>query len=67
MAPGVASALIATGAPEEMTAYCRRLIETCAPTGNFILTNGCQIDNAKDENIRAMVDSVKRFNASPLP
>ncbi len=29
--------------------------------GGFILTNGSSIDEAKPENIRAMVDSVKKY------
>lgn len=58
----VPTSLTTTGTPEQMTAYCKDLIETCGPTGNFILNNGCQVDEAKDENIKAMLDSVKQFN-----
>jgi len=57
----VPASLTTTGTPEDMTAYCKDLIETCGPSGNFILTNGCQIDEGKDENIRAMIESVKKF------
>jgi hypothetical protein len=57
----VPASLTTTGTPEQMTAYCKDLIETCGPSGNFILTNGCQVDEAKDENLKAMIDSVKQF------
>lgn len=60
-AGNVPASLIATGTPEQMTAYCKELIETCGPKGNFILCPGCQIDHASDENIRAMLNSVKQF------
>jgi len=57
----VPASLLNTGTPEEMTAYCKDLIETCGPKGNFILGSGCQIDEAKEENLVAMIDSVKKF------
>ncbi|MBI9046902.1 MAG: hypothetical protein JEZ06_20620 [Anaerolineaceae bacterium] len=60
-AGNVPSSLTVTGTPDQMTAYCKDLIETCGPTGNFILTNGCQVDEAKEENLHAMLQSVKKF------
>lgn len=57
----VPASLTTTGTPEQMTAYCKNLIETCGPSGNFVLTNGVQIDEARDENLKAMIDSVKQF------
>jgi len=44
-----------------MTNYCKDLIESVGSKGNFLLMNGCQIDEGKDENIKAMVESVKKF------
>lgn len=58
----VPASLTTTGTPEQMTTYCKDLIETCGPTGNFILANGCQVDEASDENLKAMIDSVKQFS-----
>ena len=57
----VPASITTTGTPETMTAYCKDLIESVGPTGNFILNNGCQIDEGKDENIKAMIESVKKF------
>jgi hypothetical protein len=57
----VPASLTATGTPEEMTAYCKDVIETCGPAGNFILSNGCQVDEAKDENLMAMIEATKKF------
>jgi uroporphyrinogen-III decarboxylase len=55
----VPASLTTTGTPEQMQAYCADLIETCGQDGNFILTNGCQVDEAKEENLQVMIDSVK--------
>jgi hypothetical protein len=50
-----------TGTAREMKEYCRKLIETCAPGGGYILTGGTTFDMAKPENIRAMMDAVKEY------
>ena len=57
----VPASLTTTGTPEQMREFCKDLIETCGPSGNFILCNGCQIDEAKDENLEATIESVKKF------
>jgi uroporphyrinogen-III decarboxylase len=55
----VPASLTTTGTPEQMTEYCQELLETCGPSGNFILGNGCQVDEAKDENLKAMIACAK--------
>ena len=50
-----------TGTAKEMKEYCRKLIETCAPGGGYILTGGSTFDMAKPENIRAMMDAAKEY------
>ena len=50
-----------TGTVHEMKDYCRRLIETCAPGGGYILTGGSTFDMAKPENLRAMMDAAKEY------
>jgi hypothetical protein len=50
-----------TKSAQEMTDYCRKLIETCAPGGGYILTGGCTFDKAKPENLRAMMAAAKEF------
>jgi uroporphyrinogen-III decarboxylase len=58
----VPASLTTTGTPEQMTAYCKDLISTCGPTGNFVLTNGCQVDKAREENLKAMLASVREYS-----
>jgi hypothetical protein len=53
--------LLSSGTPAEVTAYCRKLIETCAPGGGFILAGGASNDNGNPENLRAMMDAAKEF------
>jgi uroporphyrinogen-III decarboxylase len=55
----VPTSLMAAGTSEQVRAYCRDLIEYCGRDGGFILTNGAIVEKTTDENIRAMLDSVK--------
>jgi len=59
----VPSSLLNLAAPEDVTAYCRDLIEAVGPGGGFILDGGGVIDDAKDENVRAMIQAAKDFGA----
>ncbi len=61
IAGNVPVTLAYTGTPKEMKEYCRKLIETCAPGGGYILNGGSQFDMAKPENIHAMMDAVKEY------
>lgn len=57
----VPSALLQIGSVQEVYDYCKDLIKVCGKGGGFILTNGSSIDEAKPENVKAMVDSVKKW------
>lgn len=57
----VPAALLQTGTPEATVAYCKRLIETAGKGGGFILSTGAVIDDAKAENIRAMIQCAKEY------
>jgi uroporphyrinogen-III decarboxylase len=61
IAGNVPTSLMATGTPKQVKEYCKKLIETCAPGGGYILSCGAQIDNGKPENIRAMLDAAKEY------
>jgi hypothetical protein len=50
-----------TGTPEEMKEACRKVIETCAPGGGYILTGGSTYDMAKPENLRVMMEAVREY------
>jgi hypothetical protein len=53
--------LMYAGTPEEMTAYCRNLIDTAGKGGGFILDSGAVADGGKDENLRAMIRTAKEY------
>ncbi len=56
--------LLNTGAPDEVRACCRDLIETVGKGGGFILDGAIGIpDEAKPENVRAMYRSVHEFHS----
>ncbi|MFO7698732.1 MAG: uroporphyrinogen decarboxylase family protein, partial [Anaerolineae bacterium] len=57
VAGNVSTALMAAGTPDEVKEYCKNLIETVGQDGGFILTNGCGVDHAKAENVKAMMDA----------
>ena len=57
----VPSSLLALGKPDEVKAYCKKLIDTAGKGGGFIMGNGAFFDEAKPENIKAMVDFTKEY------
>ncbi len=57
----VPTSLLVTGTPRQVKDYCRRLIETCAPGGGFILCPGATSDEAKLENLKALVEAAREY------
>jgi methylmalonyl-CoA mutase cobalamin-binding domain/chain len=56
----VPAALLSLGKPEEVEAYCRRLIDEVG--GGFMLTTGCECPiDVKPENLRAMVETGRSY------
>ena len=47
------------GTSDEVTAYCRDLIEAIGPGGGFILNVGAVLDDAKEGNVEAMIQAAK--------
>jgi uroporphyrinogen-III decarboxylase len=57
----VPASLAYTGTAAEMKARCRRLIETCAPGGGFMLSGGTTFDMARPENMKVMMEAAKEY------
>ncbi len=58
----VPAALLTLGSPEEVEAYCRRLIDEVGDGGGFMLTSGCECPvNVRPENLRAMVETGRTY------
>jgi hypothetical protein len=58
---GVPPALLTAGSPEDVDEYCKKLIKVVGKGGGFILGCGSSIDCAKPANVKAMVDSVRKY------
>ena len=54
--------LLDTGSPEDVDEYCKKLIKGCGKGGGFILANGSDMHHAKPANVKAMVESVKKYS-----
>ena len=53
--------LIATGTPEQVKACCKDLIDYCGKEGGYILCSGTQLDDAKEDTVKAMIDFTKEY------
>jgi hypothetical protein len=60
MLGSVPPSLLIAASAGEVEEYCRDLIQTCGKGGGFILANS-SVNEAKAENIRAMIESVKKY------
>ncbi len=58
---GVPPTLLQAGSPQDVDEYCKKLIQVVGKNGGFILGPGSAIDYAKPENIKAMIDSTKKY------
>lgn len=57
----VSSSMLRLATPDEVKAYCKKLIDTAGKGGGFIVGNGAFFDEAKPENVKAMVDFTKEY------
>jgi hypothetical protein len=58
----VPATLLTLGKAEDVTTYCRKLIDNIGKGGGFILSTGCTCPvDAKYENVKAMVDTAKNY------
>ena len=58
---GVPPTLLQAASPQEVEEHCKKLIRMVGKGGGFILSAGSAIDFAKPANIKAMIDSVKKY------
>ena len=60
----VPASLMVTGKPAEVKDSCRRLIETCAPGGGYILAGGCSATETKNpDNFRAFMEAAIEYGS----
>ena len=57
----VPASTVMTGTRAQVKENCRRLIETCAPGGGYILAGGAHIDKGDIDNLRAMMEAAYEY------
>lgn len=53
--------MLCVGTPEDVKAYCKKLIDVVGRNGGFIMDSSVGVEDAKVENIRAMVEFTKEY------
>lgn len=53
--------IMATGSPDDVKAYCKRLIDVVGKGGGFIMDASTVLDDAKPENVKTMIDFTKEY------
>jgi uroporphyrinogen-III decarboxylase len=53
--------IMATGTPEKVRAYCKKLIDTVAQGGGYIMDTSTGLDDAKPENVKALFDFTREY------
>lgn len=61
IAGNLPTSILITGTSEDVKEACRKLIETCAPGGGYILTGASSMNKGKAENLHAMMDAAKEY------
>jgi uroporphyrinogen-III decarboxylase len=56
----VPSSLMISAEPRKVEEYCQVLIDKVGKGGGFIMANGSALDEAKPENLRAMIEYTKK-------
>jgi uroporphyrinogen-III decarboxylase len=57
----VPSSILQTGTQQDVKDYCKKLIDEIGPGGGFILSPRSSIDEAKPDNIRAMLEFTREY------
>jgi uroporphyrinogen-III decarboxylase len=53
--------ILATGTPEDVIAYCKRLIDVVGKDGGYIMDASAGLDDAREENVNAMFKFTKEY------
>ncbi len=61
IAGNLPASIVCTGTPRDVKEGCRKLIETCAPGGGYILAGGAAIDEGNPDNLRAMAEAAEEY------
>jgi uroporphyrinogen-III decarboxylase len=57
----VPASLFKAGTPQQMDAYVKKLMDTCAPGGGYFISPGAVIDQANADNVHAYLKAAKAY------
>ena len=61
---GVPHVLLQIASPQEVEEFCKKLIKTCGKGGGFVVGTSARLtQEAKPQNVRAMIETVKKYGA----
>jgi hypothetical protein len=63
---GMPISLMCTGSVAEVEARCKYMIDLFAKSGGYIINAGVGLDDARPENVRAMIDFSKEYGAKVM-
>jgi hypothetical protein len=61
IAGNVPNVMLLSGTPDDVRAYCKKLIDDVGKGGGFIMDAAVMLDEAKPENLKAMIDFTKEY------
>jgi hypothetical protein len=61
IAGNIPVSVMLTGTPAEVKETCRKLIETCAPGGGYILTGAASMNNGNPANLHAVMEAAREY------
>jgi len=61
IAGNVPASVLYTKTPKDVKENCRKLIETCAPGGGYILTGAAGMNEGNPDNLRAMMEAAREY------
>ena len=61
IAGNVPNVLLLSGTPDDVRAYCKKLIDSVGKGGGFIMDSAVMLVEAKPENLKAMIDFTKEY------
>ncbi len=61
IAGNVPNVMLLSGTPDDVREYCKNLIDTVGKGGGFIMDAAVMLDEAKPENLKAMIDFTKEY------
>ena len=53
--------ILMTGTPDDVRRYCKKLIDLVGKNGGFIMDASANLDDAKPENVKAMIEFTKEY------